>query len=225
MQPDAMRDSVSGLDCAALVDAMGRFYKHRAHIMDLVSPTPEKQMFGRAATIMFLPCRDDLSDPDVSGFDRWFYRSVGNDPRGMILAMSHGGYPEASHGGGVKLSRLQNHNLAGLLTDGRLRDFSELRGYSFVTWCAGETTKWGGDVVTPAAAGVPIQIGGVRIVPGDYLYADNAGAVVIPAEKVRDVIREARAIQAEDVAALTDIRAEDPAAFRSSNSGDFGSAN
>lgn len=220
MQPDAMMDSVTGLDCAALVDAMERHYQHPAHITDLVSPTPEKQMFGRAVTIMFLPRREDLSDPRTSGFDKWFYRSVGDDSGGKILAMSHGGYPDASHGGGVKLSRLQNHNLAGLLTDGRLRDFSELRGYDFVTWCRGETTKWGGDVVTPAAAGVPIEVSGVRIVPGDYIYADSAGAVVIPAERVREVISEAHAIQAEDVAALTAIKAERPEAFRSSNSGE-----
>jgi regulator of RNase E activity RraA len=87
-----------------------------------------------------------------------------------------------------------------------LRDFSELGEYDFVTWCAGETTRWGGDVVSPAAAGVPIHVGGVRIVPGDYLYADNAGAVVIPAESVHDIIQEAHVVQAEDAAALTTIR-------------------
>lgn len=55
---------------------------------------------------------------------------------------------------------------------------------------------------------MPIQVSGVRIVPGDYLYADNAGAVVIPAESIRYVIREAHAIQAEDAAARTAIKEE-----------------
>jgi regulator of RNase E activity RraA len=185
---------------------MGRHYQHRAHIIDLVSPTPEKQVFGIAATIMFLPRRDDLSGPDTPEFGEWFFSAVGDDPAGKILAMSHGGYPDASHGGGVKLSRLHKYQLAGLLTDGRLRDFSELGEYDFVTWCAGETTRWGGDVVSPAAAGVPIHVGGVRIVPGDYLFADSAGAVVIPAESVDDIIQEAHVVQAEDAAALTTIR-------------------
>lgn len=210
MQPTAAKTSVSGVSCSALVDAMARRYQHRAHILDLVSPNPARQLFGPAATIIFLPRRDDLDEDDGSGFDGWFHRAVGRDPRGTILAMSHGGFPDASHGGSVKLSRLHHHGLAGLLTDGRLRDFSELSEYNFVTWCRGETTKWGGDVITPAAAGVPIEVGGVRIVPGDYLYADRAGAVVIPAESVDDVIREARAIQEEDTSAVLRIKAGRP---------------
>jgi regulator of RNase E activity RraA len=50
------------------------------------------------------------------------------------------------------MSRLQNHGLAGVLTDGRLRDFDELRRNGFATYCKGETTRWGGDTVTPFQA-------------------------------------------------------------------------
>ena len=33
---------------------------------------------------------------------------------------------------------------AGVLTDGRLRDFDELAGYDFAAYCSGEATRWGG---------------------------------------------------------------------------------
>jgi regulator of RNase E activity RraA len=213
VQANTPASAVHGLSCAALVDAMGRSYRHRAHISNLVSPTPTRWLFGRAATIMFLPHRDDLTGPDALGFAGWFYRAVGETPQDKVLVMSHGGHPDASHGGGTKLSRLENHGLAGVLTDARLRDFDQLGGYRFATWCGGEATRWGGDVVAPVAAGIPIQVGGVQVTPGDYVFVDRAGAVIIPADGVEEVISEARSAEAADDEALEKIRGEDPAAL------------
>jgi len=44
----------------------------------------------------------------------------------------------------MKLSRLQRAGAAGVLRDGRLRDFEQLADYPFATWCRGEGTRWGG---------------------------------------------------------------------------------
>ncbi|QRP50962.1 RraA family protein [Amycolatopsis sp. FDAARGOS 1241] len=201
--------SVAGLASASLVDAVGRLYSHRAHIMGLVSPRPDLVLFGPAVTISFLPYRQDLEDVNGPAFADWFYRAVGSNPQGKVLVMTHGGYPDASHGGGTKLSRVRNNELAGVLTDGRLRDFDQLAEWGFATFCGGEATRWGGDTVTPAAANVPVEIGGVRIVPEDYVFADRAGAVVIPGGSVNEAIAIAREIEREENAALVSIREED----------------
>jgi regulator of RNase E activity RraA len=103
-------------------------------------------------------------------------------------------------GGGTKLSRLQDHGLAGVLTDGRLRDFDELARYEFASYCSGETTRAGGDVITPFQANVPVVLGGVAVTPGQYVYADSAGAVVIPEDELDEVLGEARGIEEEDEA-------------------------
>jgi 4-hydroxy-4-methyl-2-oxoglutarate aldolase len=87
-----------------------------------------------------------------------------------------------------------------VLTDGRLRDFEELAGYDFAAYCSGEATHWGGDVVTPFQANVPVVVSGVGVMPGQYVYADTAGAVVIPEGDVDHVLAEARKIVTEDEA-------------------------
>ena len=56
--------------------------------------------------------------------------------------------PRRHRAGGTKLSRVENHRLAGILADGRLRDFAELELYHLAIYCRGETTRWGGDTVT-----------------------------------------------------------------------------
>lgn len=199
----------AALGCAALVDAMGRVHRHRAHILALASPDPSRVLFGPAVTVQYVPYRDDLSRPDA-GFGELFHQAAGPSPAGKVLVLSSGGYPDASHGGGTKLSRVANEGLAGVLTDGRLRDFGELRGYGFATWCRGEATHWGGDTAMPFTANATVEVGGVCVTPGDYVYADASGAVVIPESSLDRVLTEARAIDAEDRATMQSIRGEQP---------------
>jgi regulator of RNase E activity RraA len=208
-RPDILPDDVlDRVACASLVDAMGRVHSHRAYILSLVSPAP-RRLFGPAATIAYLPYRDDLPQTDL-GFGGLFHQAVDRSPAGTVLVLSSGGYPDASHGGGMKLSRLQNTGAAGVLADGRLRDFDQLRDYAFATWCRGEATRWGGDTVMPFAANVAVEIGGVCVVPGDYVYADASGAVVIPRASLQRVIDEALSVEADDARSLEEIASEDP---------------
>jgi regulator of RNase E activity RraA len=205
--PDIAGDDVlERVACASLVDAMGRIHKHRAQILSLVSPAP-RRLFGPVVTIAYLPYRDDLRESEV-GFGALFHQAVDESPAGTVLVLSSGGYPDAAHGGGTKLSRLQHSGAAGVLADGRLRDFDELGEYAFATWCRGEATRWGGDTVMPFAANVAVEIGGVCVVPGDYVYADASGAVVIPRASLQPVIDEALSVEAEDARSLREIAAE-----------------
>jgi regulator of RNase E activity RraA len=193
------------LGCAALVDAMGRLHGHRAHLLPLVSPDPTRSLFGPAVTIAYLPYRDDLA-PE-SDFGALFHQAIDADTRRReVLVLSNGGYPDVSHAGGTKLSRVDLHGLAGVLTDARLRDFNELRAYGFATWCRGEAVHWGGDTAMPYAANVAVEIGGVGIMPGDYVFVDRSGGVVIPAASLREVFDIAHQIANDDEGALREIR-------------------
>lgn len=216
MSSPAAADRVAratALGCAALVDAMGRLHDHRAHLLPFTSPSPERVLFGPAATLAYLPHRDDLAETEI-GFMELFYRAVGTEPTGRVLVLSAGGYPDVSHGGGTKLARAGTNGLAGVLVDGRLRDFAQLADYGFATWCRGEATRWGGDTVMPFVAGVAVEVDGVTIVPGDYIYADAAGGVVIPATSIDRVLDEAERVEAEDAEFAAQIRTEDPPAPR-----------
>jgi regulator of RNase E activity RraA len=205
----AMLDRVS---CSSLVDSMLARHAHPCHILDLVSPTPGAVLFGRAVTIRFFPTRKDLQQPVENDFAALFFRAIeehGGD--GAVLVMSHGGHPDAALGGGRKLSRLRHHGVAGVLADGRFRDFDDLAGYGFVTYCHGETVRQGGNLVMPIAHNVPVEVSGVGVVPGDYVYADGAGAVIIPAAIVREVMEDAAAREERDLASMERMAYENPA--------------
>lgn len=199
---------VEGLRTADLVDAIGRLHRHRCHLLDLVSPTPGRVLFGPAVTISYYPTCSAGLDPDTYNLANLFYEAVDGEPEGKVVVLASNGYPEVSMGGGTKLSRLHEHGCAGVLTDGRLRDFDTLAGYDFAAYCAGEATKWGGGEVTPFQANVPVVLKGVGIMPGQYVFADSSGAVVFPVGQLDEVIEGARAVQAEDAEDRQDIERE-----------------
>jgi regulator of RNase E activity RraA len=196
------------MKCADLVDAMGRLHRHRCHILDLVSPTPGRVLFGPAVTISYFPSCSAALDPERYNLANLFYEAVGDDPAGKVLVLASNGYTDVSVGGGTKLFRLQEHGLAGVLTDGRLRDFDELARYDFAAYCSGEATRWGGDHVTPFHANVPVVLDRVGVMPGQYVYADSSGAVVIPEGQLEEVLAEARKIAADDERFRADIARE-----------------
>jgi 4-hydroxy-4-methyl-2-oxoglutarate aldolase len=205
-----MKDLVDQVGAADLVDAMGRLHRHRCHILDLVTPTPGRSLFGPAVTISYFPTCNEALDPDRYNFASLFYEAVGSDPEGVVLVLASNGHPDTSLGGGTKLSRAQKYGLAGVLSDGRLRDFNELAGYEFAAYCAGEATRWGGDAVSPFQANVPVVLNGVGVRPGDYVYADDAGAVVLPAGQIDEVLQGALAVTREDAEYLEMVRGENP---------------
>jgi regulator of RNase E activity RraA len=63
----------------------------------------------------------------------------------------------------------------------------------------------------PHEVNVPVEFAGVTVLPGDYVYADRSGAVVIPAVDVADVLTEAARLEELDRASVERSRTEDPA--------------
>src|SRR3954449_6298990 len=200
--------AVQGLKCADLVDAMGRLHRHRCHILDLVSPTPGRVLFGPAVTISYFPSCSASLDPDRYNLANLFQEAVGSEPAGKVVVLASNGYTDTSMGGGTKLLRLHENRCAGVLTDGRLRDFDELARYDFAAYCSGQATRWGGDRLTPFQANVPVVLQGVGVMPGSYVFADSSGALVIPGGQIDEVLAEAREVEAADAAARDQIARE-----------------
>lgn len=210
--PDDLRAIAERVSGSAICDAMMRRHAHRAHAIDLRSPAQGRWLLGPAVTMQFLPLRADLADPARHDFGALLDQAVaGHRPAGAVLVVASWGRPDQPVAGGKKLSRLANLGFAGLVADARLRDFAELADLGLAAWCRGETVRQGGEAIMPWAAGVPVVVGGVTVVPGDMVYADDAGVVVIPAADLRTVLEEAARIEERDAAEVARMRERDAA--------------
>lgn len=99
----------------------------------------------------------------------------------------------------------------GYVVDGAARDLASIARIGFPIAFRHATPA---DIVgrwLVDALDVPIVIGEVRILPGDYLLADVDGIVVIPQARVQDVVGEAeRAMGAEDLVRKAILDGMDP---------------
>jgi regulator of RNase E activity RraA len=159
-------------------------------------------------TISYFPSCSAALDPERYNLANLFYEAVGDEPAGKVIVLASNGYTDTSMGGGTKLLRLHQNGCAGVLTDGRLRDFDELSRYDFAAYCSGLATRWEGDRVTPFQANVPVVLQAVGVMPGSYVFADSSGAVVIPDAQIDEVLAEARKVEAADAASRDQIGRE-----------------
>lgn len=207
----SISEQVEGLGVADVVDAMMMRFQHRAHVIHLDSPDPERVLFGPAATIAYMPVRKDLMDPEKHSLGPAFYRAIGDeDPSGKVLVMASNGYAHTSLGGGTKLSRVRNHNMAGIFCDGQLRDYDELNTYEFAVYCKGETARAGGNEIQPYLTNVAVVVDGVTIIPGDYVFAHGSTAVIIPASAVESILEKSRQIMMKMKKVTESLANEDP---------------
>jgi len=93
-----------------------------------------------------------------------------------------------AHMGELSAETLKNKGVRGCVVDGFVRDTDFLLDIGFQSWCRGFTPR---DVVghwLPDATDVPIRIGDVEIVPGDYLLGDRDGLIRVPAAQIEEVL-------------------------------------
>ncbi len=216
------KELIEGLGVADVVDAMMMTVQHRAHVIHLDSPDPRRVLFGPAVTIGYMPVRKDLMDPEKHSLGPAFYRAIGDeDPTGKVLVMASNGYAQASLGGGTKLSRLRNHKMAGILCDGRLRDYEELNSYDFAVYCKGETVRAGGNEIQPYLTNVPVCVDGITVVPGDYVFAQGSTAVIIPAGSAEAILKKSRGIMEKMDRVKESLMNEDPQTVLSQGSSEI----
>lgn len=77
--------------------------------------------------------------------------------------------------------------LAGVVTDGDVRDADDIRAGDFPVFSRGTTPRTGQRRVEITATNEPIEVDGVTVEPDDVVVADLTGVVVVPADEAAAV--------------------------------------
>lgn len=142
---------------------------------------------GPAFTLRFIPAREDLSTPE-----RWSSpisprSAIEEMPAGAMIVVDALRQAEAGILGDVFAARMKARGVAGLVTDGALRDGSVIAELGLATWCQACAAPPSSTTMTFVEWQAPIACGGVAIYPGDFIVADDDGAVVVPRSHVAEI--------------------------------------
>lgn len=93
--------------------------------------------------------------------------------------------------GGLLANAAIARKAAGAVTDGGARDYHEVVSLGFPMFCAGLTPYDSLGRMDVVDRGIPIVCGGIKVFPGDLIYADVDGIVVVPQDSADEVITRA----------------------------------
>lgn len=148
---------------------------------------------GRAVTLQFMPMREDIYQ-DAGVTQEYIERSTALwavldaiEP-GDFLVIEARGTLKSGVVGEMLASHLKNRGGVGLVADGGIRDWAKVRENGLPMWSLGPTPHYAsqGELI-PWAYHTPVAVGGVLVVPGDLIVADDDGAVVVPAGRAGEV--------------------------------------
>lgn len=146
------------------------------------------RIVGAAYTLRFVPFREDR-DPlaRLGDVDNPARRAIEDCPAGQLLVMDARGVGHCGTMGDILAMRLKVRGVAGVITDGGVRDAQAVRKIGLPIFCAGPAAPATPSAHVPADCQVPVACGGVAVFPGDVLVGDGDGVVVIPAVLVDEV--------------------------------------
>ena len=126
---------------------------------------------------------------------------------GSVLVIDASENPKVNAYGGVAGATSKHHGLAGCVTDGVVRDVDEYKVYGMPVYARGIAQQSVRGRSSCAGYGIEVKLGGVRVRPGDFIIADDNGTVVIPMERVAEVLAFAQKVKATEDGVIAAIRA------------------
>jgi 4-hydroxy-4-methyl-2-oxoglutarate aldolase len=187
-----------------VLDALG----HRVGAMDfgIRSVAGPGRVAGRAFTLASFP----IAEPEPVPYEKLLacYRHLA--PGDVVVVATNGA--QSGVWGELLSTAALARGAVGAVTDGLTRDTDRLDLMGFPVFARGSSPLDSAGRQAVQAFGVPIVCGGVEVHPGDVVFGDVMGVVVIPAALAEETLRLAEEKQrGEDVVRAELERGDDPA--------------
>jgi regulator of RNase E activity RraA len=185
-------DALSPVSTATITTVL---LKHGLRRTWMSGPRPirpgQKRTVGRAFTLRFIPAREDLATPASWASPRSTRAAIEEAPPGCVIVAGAMGVTDAGIFGDILCARIKQRGVAGLVTDGAVRDIAGVLASGLSVWCGGAAAPPSVACLTFVNWQEPIGCGGVAVYPDDLVVVDDDGAVLIPAALIEDVVRAA----------------------------------
>ncbi|WP_382308504.1 RraA family protein [Herbiconiux sp. UC225_62] len=186
----------STLTTAAIADASLRVgVLARTAPANLVPLLPGATFSGPAAPVTHLGSVDVI------------LQTIDDAPEGAVVVVDNGGRDDEACVGDLMVLEALSAGMSGMVVWGRHRDTAQLRQIGLPLHSLG-AFPFGPRRVPPAAAPMPVAVlGGTIVTPGDYLFGDDDGILVLAPDRLDEVVEAALAIQATETAQAERMRA------------------
>jgi regulator of RNase E activity RraA len=162
-------------------------------VAPLVKPAKDApNMVGPAFTLRSIPAREDIDHIGVfQNPEHPQRKAVETAPPGSVLIQDCRGERAVASTGSILMTRLKIRGVAGMVSDGCVRDSGTIGDIGLPLFCAGAAAPLNLAKHHAVDMDVPIACGGVAVYPGDIVVGDVDGVVVVPREMAEQVAKDA----------------------------------
>lgn len=201
--PEEIVSEYKTFEAANISDSMGRLFTMHYSVKPIHPATP--RVVGPAVTVQARPGDNLLG-----------LKAIEIAQPGDVIVISGFEAESLSVWGGFMSAMAVNKGIAGVVTDGLVRDLKQTREVGFPVFARGVTPA----APTKAATGqinTTISCGRVVVEPGDLIVADEDGVVVVPRGELDAVLARARERAAKEAAWQEVVAAGGTVAIDSAN--------
>jgi regulator of RNase E activity RraA len=169
------RDVLFSAVLADILDGLG--HRHSALPAEIRPLRQEWKIFGRAVTLSAVPVAHQPAKPYAVEME-----CIDSLRTGDVLVGTTNGERESALWGELLSTACRARGAAGVVLDGLTRDAAKILAMDYPVFAAGFSpldSKGRLDGITHSR---PICIGHCVVNPGDYVFADSDGVVVVPAQ-------------------------------------------
>lgn len=185
--PEALLARLSLVETATV----GHFLHGQFAANELRAVLPEKRIAGTAVTLR-IPGADSTL----------LHHALSLVRPGDFLVIDRCGDRKHACWGGVVTNAAKLAGVVGGVIDGPATDIGEIRRCEMPVWCTGPspiTTKL---LALEGAMNVPVSVGGVAVMPGDAVLADESGVLFLKPSQVEAVAERAIGMQEREIEVL-----------------------
>jgi 4-hydroxy-4-methyl-2-oxoglutarate aldolase len=190
---DMMRGSLYAAVVCDALDALG--HKHQSPRVPLRPLTTSGLLVGRCKTTLWVDMAHD--DPRPYELELLAVDSCQSDD---VLIAAAAGSMRSGIWGELLTTAARNRGCVGAIVDGAARDVAKIRHMDFPLFARGTCVYDSQNRQRVVDVDVVVEIDGVRFAPGDLVFADEDGVVVVPRKIEAEAIRAAwNKVHAENV--------------------------
>lgn len=161
-------------------------------------------MLGYAVTCTADSTSDDRRDADGQ-LRLWEAVELAPKPAVLVIQDIGSNPTRGCHMGEVMATTAVALGAVGCVCDAGLRDVAEVKALGFQYFCPGFVVSHGNPVIVDV--GVPVEIFGLQVSPGDLLHGDTNGLLSVPDIATADLVAEVDKVRDEERRLMDFIRA------------------
>lgn len=190
---DMMRETLYTAVVCDSLDQLG--LRNQSPRVELRPMTQNTLLVGRCKTSLWV----DMAHEDPQPYDLEL-RAVDSCQADDVLIAAAAGSLRSGIWGELLTTAARNRGCVGAIVDGAVRDVAKVRDMDFPVFARGASPYDSQNRQRVVDVDVPVEIDGVPFQPGDLVFADEDGVVVVPRRIEQDVIARAwEKVHAENV--------------------------